>query len=207
MQEKQNRKENITKKDNKILKVMKLYLAITLLFVLSISAENSFSQTKSISVDLNGITLKQAFNEIENSSDYLFIIIDNAYSELNRRVDADFHDKSINEILDIILDKTDLVYTVVNRQVTISGEKGMEKNRVPEAEAMKSAVEKVMQQNRKVITGNVHDDNGISIIGANIVEMDIHGQRCLTRRTTTGRDLSQVRQTRLSASLRSILNS
>jgi TonB-dependent SusC/RagA subfamily outer membrane receptor len=171
MQEKQNRKENITKKDNKILKVMKLYLAITLLFVLSISAENSFSQTKSISVDLNGITLKQAFNEIENSSDYLFIIIDNAYSELNRRVDADFHDKSINEILDIILDKTDLVYTVVNRQVTISREKGMEKNRVPEAEAMKSAVEKVMQQNRKVITGNVHDDNGISIIGANIVEM------------------------------------
>jgi hypothetical protein len=135
MQEKQNRKENITKKDNKILKVMKLYLAITLLFVLSISAENSFSQTKSISVDLNGITLKQAFNEIENSSDYLFIIIDNAYSELNRRVDADFHDKSINEILDIILDKTDLVYTVVNRQVTISREKGMEKNRVPEAEA------------------------------------------------------------------------
>src|SRR5690606_38590599 len=67
--------------------------------------------------------------------------------------------------------KTDLVYTVVNRQVTISREKGMEKNRVPEAEAMKSAVEKVMQQNRKVITGNVHDDNGISIIGANIVEM------------------------------------
>jgi hypothetical protein len=156
MQEKQNRKENITKKDNKILKVMKLYLAITLLFVLSISAENSFSQTKSISVDLNGITLKQAFNEIENSSDYLFIIIDNAYSELNRRVDADFHDKSINEILDIILDKTDLVYTVVNRQVTISREKGMEKNRVPEAEAMKSAVEKVKHSDYVIYNDSSH---------------------------------------------------
>lgn len=169
MQKKHSREENITERDSKLIKIMKLYLALTLIFVSSILAESSYSQIKSISVKLNQMSLKDSFSVIEDNSDYLFIIMDNTDAELNKKIDANISDKSIDDILNIILDNTDLVYTIVNRQITISKEKAIDEEN--EFKLIKSTVEKIVQQNTKMISGSVRDVNGMSIIGANIVEM------------------------------------
>jgi thymidylate synthase len=120
MQDKPNFKQLNLKKDSKFLKIMKIYFFITLLSVFSIAAENTYSQSKSVSIDVKGVTLREALQEIEMNSDYLFLFMDNTESGLSRRVNVSYNNRSINEIMDLLLKNTDLVYSIVNRQITIS---------------------------------------------------------------------------------------
>lgn len=163
MQEKYNYKELIPKKNNKFLKVMKICFFITLICIFSISAENSYSQSKSVTVELKNVTLKEAFHEIENNSDYLFLIMDNAENELSKKVYASLHDKSIVEILDILLEKTNLTFSIVNRQVTVSKKPGSVEN-----SNTKTPIAKVEQPPSRTITGTVVDETGEPVIGATI---------------------------------------
>lgn len=167
MQEKQYCKQFITKKDNKFIKIMKLYILLTLLFVFSVSAEISYSQSTSVTVELKSVTIKEAFREIERNSDYLFLIMDNTESELSTKVDIEISDKSIDETMDVLLDKTNLIYSIVNRQITIS--KSPESKDAVTSAA--SSIVEVAQQARKTITGMVVDANNEPIIGANIIEV------------------------------------
>lgn len=123
MQEKQNFKQINLKKDNKFLKIMKIYFLITFLCVFSMAAENTYSQSKSVTAELKGVTLREALQEIEQNSDYLFLIMDNTESGLSKTVNVSFANKSIEEIMDLLLKNTDLVYSIVNRQITISRER------------------------------------------------------------------------------------
>lgn len=166
MQEKQKCKQFITKKDNKFIKIMKIYFLLTLIFVFSISAESSFSQSTSITVNLKSVTIKEALREIEKNSDYLFLVMDNAENELSKLVDVEISDRSINDVLDELLNKSNLIYSIVNRQITIS--KSSSTDNIDNAKI--KDVEKIVQQSRKNITGRVVDAYGESIIGANIIE-------------------------------------
>lgn len=168
MQEKQNFKQIILKKDNKFLKIMKIYFLITFLCVFSIAAENTYSQSKSVSAELKGVTLREALQEIEQNSDYLFLIMDNTEAGLSKSVSVTFNNKSIEEIMDLLLKNTNLVYSIVNRQITISRERvAIESKKKEEA----TTATKEVQQTHKTITGTVRDLNGEFIIGANIVEV------------------------------------
>ena len=62
MQDKYNNRKLIPKKNNKLLKIMKIHFLITLLSVFSVTAENSYSQSRMITIELNNITLKEALN-------------------------------------------------------------------------------------------------------------------------------------------------
>lgn len=157
-----------TKKSDRFLKFMKLYFLITFLCIFSVSAEVGFSQSKTVSAELKSVTLKEAFRELENNSDYLFLLMDNTESVLSTKVNASFDNESINEILNKLLKDTGLTYSIVNRQITIS--------RKPRSSTKEEEIEHVqgvetIQQTRKTITGNVRDVNGESIIGANIIEV------------------------------------
>ncbi|MEN6589275.1 MAG: TonB-dependent receptor [Proteiniphilum sp.] len=145
---------------------MKIYFLITLLCVFSISAENTYSQSKTVSVELKNVTLKEALQKIENNSDYLFLVMDNTERILSTKVNASFNSQSIDEILNLLLKDTGLSYSIVNRQITIS--------RKPLAEERKTEINttnEVVQQTEKTITGRVVDEKGEAIIGANIVEV------------------------------------
>ncbi len=169
MQEKYTCKAFTTKKNDKFLKIMKIYFLITFFCIFSISAENIYSQSKTVSAELKNVTLKDAFRELEKSSDYLFLFMDNTEKGLSTNVNVSFHNKSMGEILDFLLKNTDLTYSVVNRQVTISKKPNTGENKMT-LKVEEPAVKEV-QQTHKTITGTVTDANGESIIGANIVEV------------------------------------
>lgn len=168
MQEKYTCKAFTTKKNDKFLKIMKIYFLITFLCIFSVTAENIYSQSKTVSVELKNITLKDAFRELEKNSDYLFLFMDNTERGLSTNVNVSFNNKSINEIMDLLLKNTDLVYSIVNRQITISRKPGTIENG---KKADNKVSTKEVQQTRKTITGTVRDANGESIIGANIIEV------------------------------------
>src|SRR5690554_1302342 len=166
MQDKYTGKLFITKKNDKFLKIMKIYFLITFLCFSSVMADKSYSQIQSISADLNNVTLKEAFRELEKNSDFLFLFMDNTERDLASNVDVSLNDLSMQEILDLLLEDTNLTYSVVNRQVTISRLPGS----ADEGSGVESSGIKTIQQTRKTITGTVVDAFGEAIIGANIIE-------------------------------------
>lgn len=176
MQEKYNYKTLFQKKNNKFLKIMKIHFLITLLCVFSVTAENSYSQSKTVTVELNNITLKEALHQIEKNSDYLFLIMDETASELSERVDLSYSNKSITEILDGLLKNTNLTYAIVNRQITIAMKEKSVESKSPES----ASPERIVQQTQKTITGTVVDANGQSIIGANIIELGTSSNGTIT---------------------------
>lgn len=155
------------KKNNKLFKVMKFYFVLTFLSVFSLLAENSYSQSKTVSAELKNITLKEAFSVLEKNSDYLFLFMDNTEMGLSNHVDNSFSNSTINEIMDMLLKNTDLTYSIVNRQVTIS--RKAESTETTDTDDVNAVRE--VQQARKTVTGTVRDSNGETIIGANIVEV------------------------------------
>lgn len=156
-----------TKKNDKFLKIMKIYFLITFVCIFSAMAENSFSQSKTVSAELNNLTLKEAFRVLEKNSDYLFLFMDNTEKDLSLKVNASLNDQSMEEVMDFLLKDTDLTYSVVNRQVTISKEPGSVESNVLKEETTDLMI---VQQAKKTITGTVVDAYGESIIGANVIE-------------------------------------
>lgn len=168
MQEKYTLKAFTTKKNDKFLKIMKIYFLITFLCIFSVMAENSYSQSRTVSAELKNVTLKDAFRELEKNSDYLFLFMDNTEKSLSTRVNISFKNESIDEIMDLLLKNTDLSYSIVNRQITISRKPGAAEN---EKKTENKVSTNEVQQTRKTISGTVREVNGEVIIGANIIEV------------------------------------
>lgn len=153
------------KKNRKLLNITKIYVLITLLSVFSVFSENTYSQSNLVTLKLTNVTMEEAIENIEKNTGYMFLIMDNAETELRKRVNIDFDNKSINEILDILLKDTVLSYNIVKNQITIK--RKIQPTVVSEKTPFSS---EVVQQTRKTIRGTVVDTNGEAIIGANIVE-------------------------------------
>ncbi len=149
------------KKTNTLSRTMKVSILMTFLCILSAMAENSFSQSESLTLKLTNVTIKQSIKEIEQSSDYFFLIMDDAEKELMKIVSINMDNKSINEILSLLLKNTQLSYSIVKRQVTI-------RKKVSPADSRQPA--ETVQQTKKIIRGKITDTRGEAIIGANIIE-------------------------------------
>lgn len=158
-------KQFACKKCDRTLRIMKVFSLLFSLCLVSISAENVYSQQKELSLDLRNVTISKAISEIEKTSDYVFLITDEAQRELNKRTTIRANKESIHNILASLLKETNLGFSVVERQVSLYIDVT---SKVPEKSV--TASEEIAQQ-KKSITGRVVDAQGEAIIGANIVEV------------------------------------
>ena len=139
-----------------ILLKMKLTLFVIMLSFLGALANDSYSQTK-LSLDLKNTTVRNALDAIENQSEFFFL-----YSEkiidVNRKVDVEAQQSTVDKILDKIFSGTDVSYTVKDRQIVLT---------TPEVNKMTATVEGSQQQ--KSISGKVTDLSGVSLPGVSVV--------------------------------------
>ena len=152
------------KKCNKLLKIMKVSFSLFFLCIFTMTAENMYPQQAEVSLNFKNVTLKKAITEIEKESDYVFLIVDEAKSELDAKTSIQANKESINNILERIFSDTGLGYNIVERQVSVYKDGTKTK-----AESKDVAIA-VAQQQKKKVTGVITDDYGESIIGANIME-------------------------------------
>ena len=152
-------------KYHKALRIIKISTFMLFIGILTISAENILSQQTEVSISLKNATLKKVISEIEKSSAYVFLITDEAREELNRKTDIETNKESINSVLDDILKNTNLKYSITGRQVSI-----YKSTNAKEKTTEKLEVTEPVQQKRRV-TGNVVDEKGETVIGANIIEV------------------------------------
>jgi TonB-dependent starch-binding outer membrane protein SusC len=138
----------------KILRVMKTTIFLLLISGLSVLASVSYSQTKTITLDLKDTSLKEVLQKIEEQSEFRFM-----YSEklvdVQRKVSVKFKDERISEVLNELFAGTDVNYKVKDRFILLS---------TPEV----MGNEFIVYQQRSV-SGKVTDSGGQPLPGVSIV--------------------------------------
>ena len=143
----------------KFLLIMKLCSLILLISLTTASAKTSYSQTTKFTLDLEHVTVKQLFDKIESSSEFIFVYYDNII-DLNKEVTVNANNETVEEILDQAFKTTDNTYKVFERQIVITKKETSESD----MEAMLS-----QQPQKKQIKGRVTDEQGAPLPGVSVI--------------------------------------
>lgn len=135
---------------------MTMKLAIVLIFLAfgQLMATESYSQSTRISIRLKNATVKEVLNKIEESSEFFFLY-NSKLVNVDRSVSVEFKDQKITDILDKLFSKTDVVYTIVDRQIVLTP--NLDQNSL------------LNEQPGKTISGKVVDSAGSPLPGVSIV--------------------------------------
>ncbi|MDR2920019.1 MAG: TonB-dependent receptor [Tannerella sp.] len=134
---------------------MKLTLILFFSTVFTLFAENMYSQNTRITIHKEKVTLQEILDEIEKQTEYLFLY-NKKNVKINHSITVDASDQAVSKVLDEVLKNTNISYRMVGNHIVLSDQ-------------IENFVDN-KQQNRKLITGTVSDNNGEPIIGANILE-------------------------------------
>ena len=129
------------------LSILMLFVSIGLVF-----AENSYSQSTLLSLDIKNQTVQNVLDEIEKQSEFHFFY-NNKQVNTNRIVSIKSSNKNVFSILNELFKGTDIRYSVMEKSIILStGSPGVTTS----------------QQSGKTISGIVTDINNEPIIGANV---------------------------------------
>lgn len=144
----------------KVLLSMKLSVFLFLLGIMSVQANELFSQT-SLSMQMNSASLEQVLEEIKQQCDYDFIY-DYEYVKELEDVTVEFNKASLDEVLYEVLKNTNLDYRVEDKMIVLFPREVV-KAKVEEK------VDPSVQQEKKELKGKVTDDQGIPLPGVSVV--------------------------------------
>ena len=135
---------NTTFNYEKIFKIMRFSFLFIFLIHIKLAA---IGYTQSINLDVSNMELRQVIKTIEQQSDYRFFYTD-GLSDLNRKISLNLNDQSIDQVLALLFDDTQLGYRLVNDKVIML--------------APKEALQQI------TVTGTVTDANDFPLPGATI---------------------------------------
>lgn len=138
-----------------------LFISIFCLLTSMSGVVSASAQVRSISIQLDNVSLSKAIDQIGKASGYSFFYDENKI-DLSRQVSLNAKNQTINKVLDNVLRSTGLTYEISNNQIVLLPADA--KNTKSEATVAKA------QQQTKRIQGIVVDNLGEPVIGANIVE-------------------------------------
>lgn len=136
----------------KILRIMRFYLLFLVLSVASAFASTSYSQSTSLTLQLNNTPIEDVLNRIEEQTEFRFLY-NKKIVNVERKVNVAVEGKSISEVLDNLFKNAGISYTISDRQIVLN-----------KKESLTSA------QQSNWVTGVVTDEYGDPIIGANVIE-------------------------------------
>ena len=90
-----------------------------LLFILNGSILNVIAQEPKLSINLNKVTIKQFFNEIQRKTDYTFSYREGILNN-NKDVSISVHNKNLSEILKSVLDSKGLSFSIQAKSIVIT---------------------------------------------------------------------------------------
>lgn len=136
----------------KILRVMRLCLLFVALSLSQIFASVSYSQSVSVSLQMNNVSIEDVLNRIEEETEFRFLY-NKKMVDVEREVNVSVYNKNIAEVLNNLFQNAGISYSINGRQIVLN---------------KKDTGEFAQQMNK--VTGIVLDSQGDPIIGANIVE-------------------------------------
>ncbi len=130
----------------KILRLMKLTVFFILISVGCVLAGKTYSQTKTLTLQMENCAVKEALAEIERQSEFR-IMYSSKFVDVNREVSLDIKNQKIESVLNTLFAGTDVSYTIKDRFIVLI---------TPELLYESSLA--VMQQ--RTISGTVTDESG-----------------------------------------------
>ncbi len=138
---------------SKLWRIMRLTFFIFLISLVNVSG-SAFSQQNKISLKYSNVTLKDAFQAIEENSNYVFFY--NAQQiKLDEKVSLNVENKTIEDILDELFQGKPISYKVIDRRIVL----------FPKGE---NEMQNILQQSQPV-KGTVTGKNGEPIPGATVL--------------------------------------
>lgn len=125
----------------------------------TVYAESSYVNTTLLTVQMSGRSIKDVFSYIEKNSEFIFVY-HGSNIDVNRKVNIDVTDRSVENILHQMFDGTDIEYLVNDRQIIVRRKQAAEKS---------TSIPGVQQEKKITVTGNVKDANGEPLIGVNVI--------------------------------------
>lgn len=142
--------------------LLKFTLLVFFSGLMSLSA-STYSQNKKITLNLEGVTLLEVFNQIEAQSDFVFIYKNEAIN-LDKKVNVKFEATTVDKILESMLPNSGVKFEISNKQIIITPDRSI----APKI-GEKTESEGAQQPQLKEISGTVKDFKGISIPGVSVV--------------------------------------
>jgi TonB-linked SusC/RagA family outer membrane protein len=103
---------------------MKLTLALLLFGFLNLMASESYSQLVKLNISLKNATVEKVLAGIEENSDYNFVY-NRDVIDLERKVDVDYKDAKISDILADLFQGTNVKYRFIDRTIVLSAASGV----------------------------------------------------------------------------------
>ncbi|MGV8138849.1 MAG: TonB-dependent receptor [Mangrovibacterium sp.] len=133
----------------KLFRTMRITLFFTLAGILQAFAVNSFSQAKTISLNMSQARIVEVLNEIESQSQFRFIYSPNTFN-VDDRVTVSINNQQIDQVLQQVFSGTNVNYQIFDKQIVLSSEQ-------------------IAVQQTRTITGKVNDQSGQPLPGVTVV--------------------------------------
>lgn len=114
---------------------------------------STYAQSTSLKLEITRAAISDFFNSIEQKSEFVFIYADDIRSELRQNITAKVTSGTIDQIMESMLENTNLTYKLNDRQVIIT-----RKAEVPQEKVQKGIA----------INGTVLDQTNEPLIGVNV---------------------------------------
>lgn len=137
----------------KTMRIMRLSVFFSFLFITQSWAISGYSQQTRLSLNMNNVRVVDVMNEIEKGSEYFFFYTEKLV-DVNRDVNIHVKDAKIEDILHTLFQNSDITYKVVDRQIILT------KNHSENTSA---------NEVEKSVTGEVTDSSGAVLPGVTIV--------------------------------------
>jgi TonB-linked SusC/RagA family outer membrane protein len=141
----------------KTLMTMKLSVILFVVSVTQIMATETYAQFTKLTMQLQDVKVKDVLKEIEHKSEFFFLY-NSKLVDVERKLSIEARDEKIDEILSDLFRQTDVVYTVIDKQIVLTNKNDLTGFNVPED-----------QQTGKTISGKVTDVSGNSLPGVSVI--------------------------------------
>lgn len=143
----------------KFLLVMKLCIIILFISLVTASAKTSYSQSTKFSLNLENVTVKELFEKIESSSEFIFVYYDDIIN-LNEEVSVKAENQTVEEVLAEAFKSSGNTFKVFDRQIVIA----KKESSTADMEALLA-----QQPQKKALKGTVTDTKGSPLPGVSVV--------------------------------------
>ncbi|MDR1223455.1 MAG: SusC/RagA family TonB-linked outer membrane protein [Tannerella sp.] len=132
---------------------MRVAIILLFVFIFQVGAENLYSQSARVSLDMRNATVEEVLNTIEEESEFYFLY-NSKLVNVDRKVSVKVKSQPVETVLDRLFASTDVIYKVEDRQIILSSKEFATKERL---------------QNSKKIKGVIVDELGDPVVGASII--------------------------------------
>ena len=123
------------------------------LTVFQVFANDSYSQSTRLTLDVNNVSVENVLNAIEDQSEFYFLC-NKKLVDIERKVSIQIENQNINDILVQVFDGTDVDYMIIDRQIVLSpGEY------LTEAKSLLQP---------RTVSGTITDENGDPLPGLSV---------------------------------------